>query len=61
MKMIVKKDKLIKLIKREYPYYTEEMIKYNIDEYGAEYFNGNGSNLKIKYLNFGEWEVIKEY
>lgn len=60
MKMKVKKDKLVKLIKREYTYYTENEIKERIDEYGAEYFNGNGSTINIKYLGFGEWEVIKE-
>jgi hypothetical protein len=60
MKMTVKKDKLVKIIKREFPFYTEEQIKETIDEYGAEYFNGYGSTLSIKYLGFAQWEITKE-
>lgn len=55
--MKVKKQSLIKIIRREFTYYTAEEISDIIDEYGAAYFNDRGSCLNIKYIGFGEWEV----
>ena len=57
MKVTVKKDKLIKIIKRHFTYYTEEQIKNIIETDGAQYFNCAGSDLNIEYLGFGEWKI----
>lgn len=56
--MKVKKGGLVKIIAREYPYLTKEQISERIEEYGAEYFNGNGCQLFFKYVGFGEWLVL---
>ena len=54
MKKIVKKDKLIKYIKKQYGnFYTVEQIAKIIEEHGCSYFD----RLNIKYLNYGEWEI----
>lgn len=55
--MKVKKDGLIKIIGREYPYYTSEQIADIIEEYGVEYFNGRGCRFHFRYIGFGEWEI----
>lgn len=56
MRTIVKKDKLIKIIKRNFNFYDDEQINTIINEYGASYFN-RYSNLNITYLGFGAWEL----
>ena len=58
--MKVKKEGLVKIIAREYPYYNNEQISEMIEEYGSEYFNGNGCRFRFKYLGFGEWLVSRE-
>lgn len=57
MRVTVKKDKLIKIIKRHFTYYTEKQIADIIETDGAEYFNSAGSDLDIEYLGFGEWKI----
>ena len=57
MRAKVKKEKLVKIIRRTFTYYTESEIVEIINEYGAEYFNDRGSELDIKYTGFGYWEV----
>ena len=57
MRVRVQKQKLIKIIRRVFSYYTEEQIADIIDEYGAAYFNDRGSELAIVYVGFGYWEV----
>jgi hypothetical protein len=57
MRVKVQKQKLIKIIRREFSYYTEEQIVDIIDKYGAAYFNDRGSDLNIRYIGFGYWEV----
>lgn len=56
MRVTVQKEKLIRIIKRQFTYYTSEDIKNIIDEYGAAYFNGY-SELDIEYIGFGLWKV----
>jgi hypothetical protein len=55
--MIVKKDGLIKIIGREYPYYTKKQIADIIEEHGAQYFNERGCAFNFRYIGFGEWEI----
>ena len=56
MRATVKRDKLVKIIKRSFSQYNIERINAIIDEYGASYFN-EYSDLNIKYLGFGEWKI----
>lgn len=56
MRATVKRDKLVKIIKRRFPNYGIERINSIIDEYGASYFN-QYSDLNIEYLGFGEWTI----
>ena len=57
MRATVKRDKLVKIIKRRFPNYGIERINSIIDEYGAGYFN-QYSDLNIEYLGFGERAII---
>ena len=56
MRVTVKKDKLIKIIKRKCSEYTTEQISSIIEEHGAGYFN-EFTELNIEYKGFCEWEV----
>ena len=56
MRATVKRDKLVKIIKRRFPNYDIERINSIIDEYGASHFN-QYSDLNIEYLSFGEWAI----
>lgn len=57
MKAIVKRDKLVKIILCEFPYYTEEIVNEIIEEYGAQYFNGCGCKFNFRYIGFDKWEI----
>lgn len=56
MRATVKRNKLVKIIKRSFSQYDIERINAIIDEYGASYFNEH-SDLNIEYLGFGEWAI----
>lgn len=54
MKKIVRKDKLIKYIKKQYEgFYTADEISKIIEEEGCSCFK----KLNIKYIGYGQWEI----
>lgn len=56
MRARVKKEKLVRIIRRKFVDYSDDKIYKIIDEYGAAYFN-KYSDFNIAYIGFGDYEI----